>query len=92
MAKKIIHDISANALQVVINQVCGLLIFYVLSLQLDKPDFGSINWCLALLLSVFGILSFGIDQVLVHRVASLVKAKESFAEYSWHVLIRGLGF
>lgn len=92
MAKKIIQDLSANTLQVGINQVCGLLIFYVLSLQLDKSDFGSINWCLALLLAIFGMLSFGIDQVLVRKIASADKAKESFAAFTYHVMITGLSF
>lgn len=92
MARKIIKDISANTLQVLINQLCGLLIFYILSMQLDKPAFGAVNWCLAVLLAFFGILSFGIDQVLIKKTAADDNAKTSFAAYSWHVLIAGLSF
>jgi hypothetical protein len=44
MKKKLLHDISANTLQVIINQLCGLVIFYILSAQLTKNDFGEINW------------------------------------------------
>ena len=36
MKRKFIKDISANSLQVIINQVCGLIIFYILSAWLSK--------------------------------------------------------
>jgi O-antigen/teichoic acid export membrane protein len=53
MKKKFIRDISANTLQVIINQVCGLVIFYLLSIGLDKNSFGEINWTLAVFLNRF---------------------------------------
>jgi O-antigen/teichoic acid export membrane protein len=68
MRRKFLHDISANSFQVIINQVCGLAIFYVLSVYFSKNDFGEINWSLAVLLTVFSILSFGIDQIIVLQV------------------------
>ena len=58
MKRKFIHDISANTLQVIINQVCGVTIFYVLSVYFSKNDFGEINWALAVLLTAFSISFF----------------------------------
>src|SRR5690348_15564650 len=92
MNKKFIHDISANTLQVIIVQCCGLVIFYLLSTGLEKNEFGEINWALAVLLTAFGILSFGIDQIAVKRFASGSNAKQLLAVYCMHVLAAGTVF
>ncbi|MEP6952376.1 MAG: oligosaccharide flippase family protein [Ginsengibacter sp.] len=89
MKKKFIRDISANSLQVIINQVCGLVIFYVLSAYFSKNDFGEINWSLAILLTAFSILSFGIDQVTVKKIASGEDAHSVLSLYTTHVLLAG---
>jgi O-antigen/teichoic acid export membrane protein len=68
MQRKFIRDISANSFQVITNQLCGLAIFYVLSVYFSKNDFGEINWSLAILLTVFSILSLGIDQLVVKKL------------------------
>lgn len=90
MKAKFLHDISANTLQVIINQLCGLFIFYMLSTYLIKNDFGEINWSLAVLLTTFNILSFGIDQVAVKRIASGSSEKMILSIYFTHVLLSGL--
>jgi O-antigen/teichoic acid export membrane protein len=90
MKRKFLHDISANLLQVVINQLCGLVIFYILSACLTKNDFGEINWSLAVLLTSFGILSFGIDQIAIKRIASGNNARATLAAYNMHVVVSGL--
>lgn len=92
MKRKFIRDISVNALQLVIVQFCGLIIFYLLSTRLDKNDFGEINWVLALLLTSFGILAFGIDQIAVRRVAAGLASGKVLSVYLMHVLITGAGF
>lgn len=92
MKKKLLHDISANSLQVIINQLCGLVIFYILSAQLTKNDFGEINWSLAVLLTTFGILSFGIDQVAIKKIAAGNNITEILSAYTAHVLISGILF
>ncbi|MEP6673911.1 MAG: oligosaccharide flippase family protein [Ferruginibacter sp.] len=92
MRKKIIHDISANTLQAGINQLCGFVIFYILSISLDKDHFGEINWSLAVLLTSFGILACGIDQVALKRIASGNDAQPVLAAFIMHVLIAGIIF
>src|SRR5947208_16056116 len=89
MKRKFIRDISVNSLQVIINQVCGLLIFYVLSVFFPKKDFGEINWSLAILFTSFAVLSFGIDQVTVKKIAAGENAHAVVSLYITHVLLAG---
>jgi O-antigen/teichoic acid export membrane protein len=92
MKRKFIRDISTNTLQVIIVQLCGLVIFYFLSTRLSKNEFGEMNWALAVLLTSFGILSFGIDQITIKRIASGNNATRTLAAYIMHVLIVGSVF
>jgi O-antigen/teichoic acid export membrane protein len=88
----LLGNLSANAVQLVINQFCGLIIFYILSTQLNKADFGSVNLALAILLTVFSLLSLGMDQVLIRKTASGYPLKNILSLYFVHVLLTGLLF
>jgi O-antigen/teichoic acid export membrane protein len=92
MKKKLAYNLSANTLQLVINQLFGVLIFYVLSVGLDKNTFGQLNLALAILLSAFNILSFGIDQVVIKKVADGEDAKSVLSLYTFHVILTGVLF
>ena len=92
MQRKFIQDISANSFQVIINQLCGLAIFYVLSVYFSKNDFGEINWSLAILLTVFSILSLGIDQLVVKKIASKEDPKQIIPVFLFHVILAGTLF
>lgn len=89
MRRKFIQDISANSFQVIINQVCGLAIFYILSVYFSKNDFGEINWSLAILLTVFSILSLGIDQLVIKKIAAKEDSKLIVSVYQFHVILAG---
>lgn len=89
MKRKFIQDISINSLQVIINQICGFAIFYVLSVYFSKSDFGEINWSLAILLCVFSILTFGIDQLLVKKIAAKEDPKLILSVYQLHLILAG---
>jgi len=92
MKRKLVINLSANTLQLIVNQLFGLVIFYILSTGLDKNNFGEINLALALLLAVFNILSFGIDQVAVKKIASGDNPQFILSLYLGHVLITGFAF
>jgi O-antigen/teichoic acid export membrane protein len=92
MKRKFLHDISINTLQLIIVQSCGLIIFYLLSTRLGKNEFGEINWALAVLLTSFGVLAFGIDQIAIRRIASGINAAQLLTTYIIHVLIAGCLF
>jgi len=86
------RNLSVNALQLMLNQFFGLVIFYVLSANLTKNAFGQINLALAILLAVFNILSFGIDQLIVKRIAAGAAVGHTLSLYIGHVLITGISF
>ncbi len=92
MRAKLFQNLSANTLQLLINQLCGLVIFYLLSTRLDKSGFGQLNLALAIMLVAFNLLSFGIDQVTVRKVAMGGDAGELLSLYLGHVLITGILF
>jgi O-antigen/teichoic acid export membrane protein len=92
MKRRLIRNLSINGIQLIVNQVLGLGIFYILSTGLNKNNFGQINLVLAILLAVFNILSFGIDQIAIKKTASGVDAKNILSIYLTHVLVTGLLF
>jgi O-antigen/teichoic acid export membrane protein len=89
---RFLRNVSVNTFQLIINQVFGLAIFYALSKGLEKNIFGQINWALAVLLTVFSVLTFGIDQVIVNKIAAGYNRESLFSTYLFHVLISGCAF
>ena len=92
MKSRLVKNLSANATQLIVNQVFGFGIFYVLSIGLDKYNFGQINLVLAILLAVFNILSFGIDQLIIKKVAAGIEVSSILSIYISHVLLTGFAF
>lgn len=92
MRGRLVKNISANILQQVINQLFGLIIFYILSRDLNKEAFGEINWCLAFLLTSFTILSFGLDQLTIKKIAAGENPSSVLSLYLTHSGIAGLLF
>src|SRR5580704_9930069 len=92
MEQKIIRGLPASTLQLIINQLFGFLIFYVLSRALTKSNFGELNWSLAVLLTAFGLLSFGIDQVLVKKIAGGGHQPALVSLFIVHTLATGFVF
>ena len=70
MPKKIVRDISASTFQVIANQLLGLGIFFILTRELAKGDYGELNFIIAILTVFWGIGSFGIDLIAAKKIAS----------------------
>jgi O-antigen/teichoic acid export membrane protein len=92
MKRTQLKNLSANALQLIFNQLFALVIFYILSTGLSKDSFGQVNLALAILLSAFNILSFGIDQVIVKKIAADDDKQSALTLYIGHVLVTGVLF
>lgn len=92
MKNKFIRNLSANTLQLIINQLCGFVIFYILSIQLSKSHFGQINLVLAIMLIAFSLLTLGIDQVIIKKIAGGQNVKRLLTLYIGHVLLTGFIF
>lgn len=87
---KFIKDISASTVQIGINQVASLVIFYLISKYISKEDFGFYNWGLAICSTLITVLSFGMDLVYVKRIASGFKRKITIGLHFFHTLYSGL--
>lgn len=87
-----LKNLSVTALQLVANQLFGLVIFYILSTTLSKADFGLLNLALAILLAAFNILSCGMDQLIVKNIAGDDNKESALSLYITHTLITGVLF
>ncbi len=59
---------------------------------MDKAGFGELNWCLAFLLTGFSLLSFGLDQVTVKKIAAGDDANKIISLFTFHTISTGLLF
>jgi len=82
-------NLLATTVQLLLNQLFSILVFYFLSKSLSKPDFGELNWTLAIFLAAFGMLSFGLDQVVVKKIASGEERSSLLNLYFFHVVFTG---
>ncbi|MBC7949414.1 MAG: oligosaccharide flippase family protein [Chitinophagaceae bacterium] len=92
MTRKLLRDISASSIQVVLNQVLGVIIFFITSRYLDKAAFGEINWSLALLTFITSILSLRLEQIVVRRVAMGQDPSKLLTLFTGHILVTGICF
>ncbi|MES2418187.1 MAG: oligosaccharide flippase family protein [Bacteroidota bacterium] len=92
MKHKFLLNLSANTLQLIVNQLCGFAVFYLLSTQLSKANFGLLNLVLAILLISFNLLTLGIDQVIIKKIAGGYNLQKLLSLYLFHVLLTGFLF
>lgn len=86
------RKLSANTLQLIINQCFNLLVFYLLSQHLPKQEFGELNWTLAIFLFGFSLASFGFDQLVIQKTAAGAAPPRLLALHLTHVLLSGCIF
>ena len=87
-----VKNLSANLIQLILNQLSGVVVFLILSNSLSKSQFGDFNWALAVLLAVFNLLTMGIDQLMVRKIAMVEDEVKTIGLYLIHVLITGTCF
>lgn len=92
MPKKIVKDISASTLQVVINQLLGLTIFYITSRYLSKEVFGELNWTIAIVSTIIVFLGLGMEQIVLKRIASNENGMLASEVFLFHTIISALLF
>lgn len=85
--KKLIADLSSSAVQMVITQIIGLVIFYLISKYIPKDDFGTYNWSTAVAATIIAIASFGLDSVLIKRIASGSDVRMMTGIHFFHTLV-----
>ena len=92
MTRKLLKDVSASAIQVLINQVLGLLVFLIISVDLPKEIYGELNWSIAVLTFATTILSLRLEQIVVKRSAAEQNSSKIMTLFMIHVLLTGAGF
>jgi O-antigen/teichoic acid export membrane protein len=92
MDKKFIKDVSASSAQVILNQVLGLVIFFITSRYLTKSVYGEMNWSLAVLTFATTILSLRLEQLVVSRVAAGQHPGKMLTLFTGHIVFTGLLF
>ena len=92
MNKKFFMDLSANTLQVLVNQFLGVFIFLLVSRYLNKPLFGELSWSLAVLTFMTTILSCRLEQIVVRNVAAGDDPSRMLTLFALHNGVIGLAF
>ncbi len=92
MKTKLLKDISASTVQVILNQFLGLFVFLVISRYLSKQAYGELNWSLAILTFITTILSLRLEQLVVKKIAAGEHATGLLTIFLGHVFFSGVAF
>jgi O-antigen/teichoic acid export membrane protein len=92
MRSKLMKDISASSIQVILNQALGLLVFMITSRYLDKAVYGELNWSLAILTFITTLLSLRLEQVIVRKIAAGDDPSKMLSIFCGHVFFSGMLF
>jgi O-antigen/teichoic acid export membrane protein len=92
MRKNFIKDISSSAVQVILNQGLGLLVFVLISRYLEKEEYGEFNWTLAILTLITTILGLRLEQIIVRKVAAGNNPSKMLTLFAGHSFVFGIVF
>ena len=92
MSRKFFRDISASTLQVLVNQLLGLVVFFFLSIYLSKDHYGELNWSLSVFMFANTFLSLRLEQIVVRKSAIEKDSSTIMSLFLLHVLLSGIGF
>lgn len=87
LRNKALVKIFSSGLQAVAVQVLGSIFFYLISVYLSKDSFGAISWMNALSIFVTVILGFGLEQVVVRRIAASGRSDWAAAAFLFHSIV-----
>jgi O-antigen/teichoic acid export membrane protein len=82
----LLKNFFSSGLQAISVQVLGIVFFFIISKYLPKEDFGIINWATAISVSLTTLLSFGLDQVVVRRIAASKSSDWAATAYLLHTI------
>lgn len=87
MKNSLLSKLFSSGVQAVAVQVLGGIFFIIISLYLPKSDSGSIAWANAVALVLVMALSFGLDQVVVRRIAASDRSDWAAPAYFFHAAV-----
>jgi O-antigen/teichoic acid export membrane protein len=86
LRNKAFINFFSSGLQALALQVLGSIFFYVISVYLSKDSFGFISWMNALSIFITTILGFGLEQVVIRRIAASQRSDWAAAAFLFHSL------
>lgn len=86
----LLKSFFSSGLQAVSVQVIGVVFFTVISYYLPKESFGIINGSNAIAMFITTVLSFGMEQVVVRRIAVSDRSDWAAAAYLFHAFAGSL--
>ncbi|MBS1773277.1 MAG: oligosaccharide flippase family protein [Bacteroidetes bacterium] len=87
MKNTFLGKLLGSGLQAIAVQVFGGVFFIIISFYLSKSDFGSITWANAIALVLVMVLSFGMDHVVVRRIAASERSDWAAPAYFFHAAV-----
>lgn len=92
MREKLFKDIFASTAQIFTNQAASLVIFLITSTYLVKNVYGELNWFIAVFTVLTSLLSFGMEPVIVKKIAAGEDIHEPAGLFILHTLLTGIVF
>lgn len=90
MKGKLIKSLFSSGLQAVSVQVLGVIFLGIVAYYLSDEEFGIISWANALSMFITTIIGFGLEQVVVRRIAASSTSNWAAAAFLFHVFIGSL--
>lgn len=87
MKSNLIKKIFSSGLQAVSVQILGVLFFIIISYYLPKSEFGIIGWSNATAVLLTTALSFGLEQVVIRRIAASDRSDWAAAAFLFHTFV-----
>jgi O-antigen/teichoic acid export membrane protein len=84
---KLLVKIFSSGLQAISVQILGGVFFYFISIYISKDDFGTISWTNAVSVFLTTILGFGLEQVVVRRIAASKGSDWAAAVFFVHSIV-----
>lgn len=90
MKGRLLKSFFSSGLQAISVQVLGVLFLLVVAYFLDEEQFGIINWANAVAVILTMLLSFGMEQVVVRRIAASNTSDWAAAAFFVHSIVGSL--
>jgi O-antigen/teichoic acid export membrane protein len=87
MGGKILSKFLSSGVQALAIQVLGIFFFYFISLYFSKDNFGLISWANAISMFLTTLLSFGLEQVVIRRIAVSKTSDWAAAAFMLHAFL-----
>lgn len=87
MNNKFLKTFFSSGLQAISIQVFGAAFFIVISFAFSTEDFGIISWVNTVSITLTTILSFGMEQIVIRRIAASDRSDWAAAAFLFHALV-----